>query len=147
MKNVFSFLAVSLTAASVFASPVPDSQLAEYKKAVAFSAIDVNLGCSMVSGSLSLDFGSFSDYVNQAQSAEISDQGQPLLIFNIEKSKVKSVVSVTTSSDFKQIVSVRVEESKYISKEVNKGSLRNPEFVVEGSWQTTAVVSCIPKAK
>jgi hypothetical protein len=144
MKNVFSFLAISLTAASVFATPVPATQLAVYQNAVLLTDFFNNPSCKTTTGEFTINYTTLQDYIKASSSAEVADTGQPLLMFSVlsNDKKEKVVLSVTTTADFKDITSVKLEEFSYQVTQINKGNLKKPELSVEGNWKSKAVGTC-----
>jgi len=125
--NKVVLLALSLVSTLAFATPVPQNQLKSYKDAFGEAESNSAFSCKVTSGS---DDISIPVIVDQAMSAEVdASGGQPALTFTAlsADSSFKSVVEVTTSADFKSIVSI--SGATYVLGNINLGTLVKPEIV------------------
>lgn len=141
MRSFFSIIAllvVTVTGSTVFAAPqpIPTERLKDYKMAVLIAIRQSKIECIVTKGSPS---ASVVSRLDRAQSGTVNLEGtQPLLELTSEEAGERSVVTVTTSSDFKTIVSLKVED--FHKDKVNVGDLLNPS--IADGYQCVAAFSC-----
>lgn len=140
MKNL-AVLLISIICFSTYASneakaddgnATPNGRLKEYKHAVEDVLYDADLECKVLTGSsLSYTQNSVGSDIRDATSIHINDAGlQPLITFNKNWTRgIYQRITIKTSADYKSILSVLREEFYLVT--VNKGDLRNPNFVKE----------------
>lgn len=144
MKKLLAIMSLSLiTSFNVFAakSSIPENQISAYKKAVVLAIRNSSFECTVESGSFEGNFGTM---INSATSAEIDSDGvQPLLIFKSSSDdNTKQIISLTTSADYKTILTLRGENLEKVTKEVNSGDLRNPSISTISTFQSYGVGVC-----
>lgn len=128
---------------SAAAAPIPKERLGDYKAAVMIQLEKWAAVCSMETGE-----GIFGITLGQlvagASRAELSSNGvQPLITFLFEENSTTQITtSVTTSMDFKSIVSVRVVRSTLETFKKNFGDLRNPRIEPVTEWIDKSVAVC-----
>ena len=131
-----------LTTVTAFAgtTPIPREKLADYIDAVIMAIDGSAFECVTESGSMS---GQLVDKVFGATSAEIDDAGaQPLLIFKSSDAEHQRIVCVTTSTDYKTLVSIRIEDLQVSTQEVNQGDLINPSMTSIAQISSVGVGVC-----
>lgn len=128
MKNVFILLTPFLISVNAFAKSVPTSSFSTYKEAVRMDLSQETLPCEITDGVQKGEQLNLSPTViDDATFAEVDSNGsQPLLIFTKQDKVEKKVVSITTSPDYKRIVSV--EYDFYSVTIVNSGNLQVPDI-------------------
>jgi len=136
MKNILSVLAASVVSVSVFANPVPQNRLNDYKTAFDLALKQSSLTCKLTLGQDSFYFMSA---VDNATSVQINPGSQPVLVFSSlsQDGKSKTEVRITTSADYKSIVTM--DGGIYVQGAQNDGDLENPVIVQGWQAQTTAV--------
>jgi hypothetical protein len=133
LSSVFLGLILSSSAWSAL-QEIPQDQLEIYKKATILAGQKSRLSECAISGML--EYTDVQYYISLATSGQIDSAGlQPILIFKNETSGKKYLATVVSSSDYKLLDSVKVEE--FIWSDVNTGDLKNPriekQFVLNAS--------------
>lgn len=131
------FLGVILSS-SAWASyqEIPQDRLESYKKATVLAGQKSGLSKCNVSGYL--EHNDVQYYITMATSGRIDSSGsQPILLFEQQASGKKYLATIISTSDYKLLVSVKVEE--FIWSDINRGDLQNPQiekgFVLSGSGE------------
>ena len=147
MKKKNSCIALALFLASVHSfaslmSMIPQEKVPQYAQAVKLALMAQRpLRCDIVgwkAGSLANEFDSM-------DSGEIDDQGaQPLLILiqGDQQTGQRYVYTVTTSADYKSVISIRYEEQNYTHSITNEGTIENPSIVNHDEWKTITSALC-----
>lgn len=127
--HTFAALLMSCSALANYQN-IPQDQLSEYKTATILAGLNSSLTNCSQSGILKEE--SLDQYIKNADSGKIdSDGNQPILVF--EKNSLdngvqsKVISTVRSSSDYKKIISIKVEELSL--SDVNIGDLRHPHIV------------------
>jgi len=115
---------------------IPHDRLEAYKKATILAG--QQSGLSQCTSSGILEYNDVQYYISMATSGRIDSAGsQPILIFENEASGKKYLATVFSTSDYKLLASIKVEE--FIWSDVNTGDLQNPQiekqFVLNGSGE------------
>lgn len=140
--KIFSALLLTLTTVSAFASSqsIPKAKLAAYQQAATLAIVGKAFDCQTVSGILN---GNVVNRIAASTSGQIDTSGaQPLLIFIFEEGPKLNTISITTSSDFKSISSMRIEDSVKSIEDVNTGDLQNPVIVKQTVLKSVGVGVC-----
>lgn len=142
MKKVI-LLALSLLTFDALATPIPTSQLQSYRDAVKFSLAQNPLNCTWNPSNYNWISGSLAKALEYTDSADLSSDGQqPLLTFVYHGASLKAVYKVTTSSDYKSVLSVTMEQTTCGVQSVNVGDLRKPVIVQQEVCSPQASVVC-----
>lgn len=137
LRSIFLGLILSSSAWAGYQG-IPQDRLESYKKATVLAGQKSSLAHCTVSGSL--EHNDVQDYITMATSGRIDSSGsQPILIFEHEASGKKYLAIVISTSDYKLLVSVKVEE--FIWSDVNTGDLQNPR--IEKEFVLNAYGECI----
>lgn len=144
MKSLVAVV-LSLFAVSALATQIPQDKLATYQKAVRLSLEQTPLTCAYPAGIDHWAAGSLAAAIDATTDGDINNQGaQPLLKFT-EKSGSDNTqfdFTVTTSADYKTVVSVKFEQKEFSSHDVNLGTIENPNIVSQTTWTVTQTVVC-----
>lgn len=133
MKTIalFSTL-VAVISSNAFAdyNLIPQEKLELYKTAILIAGQKSHLYNCSESGNFAERF--LASYIKKADAGKISlDSKQPILIFensSVEgRPNTKAIVTVVSSADYNNVVSVQVQELQL--SDVNVGDLRNPQIV------------------
>ncbi|MCB0369187.1 MAG: hypothetical protein KDD45_06950 [Bdellovibrionales bacterium] len=116
---------------------IPQDRLESYKVATILAGQKSSFTHCAVSGYL--EHNDVQDYITIATSGRIDSSGsQPILIFEYETSGKKYLATVSSTSDYKLLVSIKVEE--FIWSDVNTGDLQNPR--IEKGFTLNAYGEC-----
>ena len=134
--RLIGFLSI-FTGLNTFAtdSQIPRQELEQYVKSVVIKLRKSHISCTTSSYHSFLGYSYFStDEVAVSEitrrlwkvnTGVISDSPSPSLILKSNR-RDTSVVTIVTSADFKEIISVKVKD--FTKKEINKGDLKNPNI-------------------
>ncbi len=142
VKKTAIALAFSIVTVNAFAQPIPAAQLPSYKKAVKLAVGYKNLACTSVLNNI-YDYKTLDEVLDATTSADLDLSGaQPLLVFSKGDNQNRMTASVTTSADYKSVVSILVAESSAKSTDVNSGTIANPSISTQVVWSDDAVANC-----
>ena len=153
MKQILLICAFATCSAAAFALPVPAEKLSIYKKAVDAALSNYNLACTFTPEARWNDdqrgSAELIELVDQATSAEINESGsQPVLTFHYDgpdgcsDNTLFETIAITTSSDYRTISSVDFSQYIASTKQVNIGTILNPNFVTQDVQLDSVSVSC-----
>ncbi|MGZ3774049.1 MAG: hypothetical protein ACXVCY_08780 [Pseudobdellovibrionaceae bacterium] len=140
---ILPFIMIISAMAHGATTSVPQDQLENYKKAVTISIADKKPQCHYAQSGYLVQ--PLEGIIISSQSAVINSDGtQPVLIFrhDFKEEKVQQVTKVTSSADYKTVLSVEVSEAKYGEQSVNTGTLLNPKIEKRTTWNNYFRVVC-----
>ncbi len=148
MKNRSAILAITLMSISTFASQVPANKLESYKQATNLALARAQLKCKFTPATVkwrdrATDAEALNYIVTEATSAVLNDsQAQPVLTFNYDGDDLRQSVAITTTADFRSIVSVDFSQYSLSSEQVNLGTIVNPNIITPIVMSNQVSVSC-----
>lgn len=143
MKNQIAILAlIAVVASNAFAMPIPKEKLASYQEAVKLALDEKPLECSMAPG-FGWANGTLGDTIKNTTSGVLDSNGaQPLLIFSYNDGSTKFDYQVTTSSDYKLVLSVTFRQETSTKGKINIGDLDNPKIIDQEKWDLVLTANC-----
>ena len=143
MKNQIAILAfIAVVASNAFATPIPKEKLASYQEAVKLALDEKPLECSMTPA-FGWANGTLGDTIKNTTFGVLDSNGsQPLLIFSYNDGSAKFEYQVTTSSDYKSVLSVTFRQETSSKGEINIGDLDNPKIVEQEMWNLVLTANC-----
>ncbi len=125
MRTTLAILVLSMASiANATAVSIPTESLETYKSAVLTSMNGIGYDCKAVAG-----VGSYADTSAIAAATEGTVDmagGQPLLTLSHSNYKGVTVITVTSTANFKEVVSYTSET--FVMGDVNSGDLRTPSM-------------------
>jgi hypothetical protein len=147
MNKILAFVIMSLLSINVFATPIPQANLASYQKAVGFALRQKPVNCSFTPINVGgWAQGDLAGAIKGTASGDLNANGaQPLLTFSNATSSMKYTFYVTTSADYKSVVSVNFEQKtcETSTRDVNLGDLANPDIVSQTSTECTVTITAV----
>ena len=128
-KKIELLLSLTLLSANAMATPIPQAKLVSYQEAVQI-ALDQNpLNCTMTHN-FGWANGTLGSAIRNTNSGELNTDGtQPLLIFSYDDGSIKFSFNVTTSANFKSVISVTFQQESCSKQNVNLGDLEYPQIL------------------
>jgi hypothetical protein len=147
-KKIAAFCIIFISI-SVFGSPVPTEKLDSYKEAVSIALDKVPLTCKLSPEGATWSRDGFSDQafvkelVLQATSADLDTTGmQPILTFSYNTLVEVQTIAITTSEDYQSIVKIDFSQYTVSNKQVNLGTLIDPNIVTQEVKSDPVSASC-----
>ncbi|HWU44979.1 MAG TPA: hypothetical protein VN132_16115 [Bdellovibrio sp.] len=155
MKTLFTLIAISLISPRLFATPIPQNRLDDYKEAVGLVMRETRFVCTTTinQGGKNEDDPYQSTYqiifgdIDSSSSADLnSDGNQPLLTFLIASGHYKWITTVTTTPDQTSIVEIKRQKLTYYEWMVNRSkSLGHPDIGTDSEWLVVKESVCVAK--